>query len=189
MKGGGHEEIPVNLELLSNDNRVGMVLMVGGIMLGVAVGDLMGWGTFFSEDGFGAVLLRPLLLAIGTVLVLAAVRRLLTPGCKPLLRINFGGITDMRLVNAPIRWSFIVDAQRPPGILRYLLPGVVLKLHADYEPAGVETIWSGLLHLTCRLRGKHVLFLECGTLDHSPEETLTAIQSHLRARHKMGVRR
>ncbi|MBF0192578.1 MAG: hypothetical protein HQL99_15790 [Magnetococcales bacterium] len=189
MKGGGHEEIPVNMELLSNDNRVGMVLVVGGIMLGMAVGDWMGWGDFFSEEGWTGVLLRPLLLVIGTILALAAARRLLTPGCKPLLRINFGGITDVRLVNAPIRWSFIVDAQRPPGMLRYLLPGVVLKLHADYEPAGVETLWSGMLHLTCRLRGKHVLFLECGTLDHSPEVTLKAIQSHLRARQKRGARR
>lgn len=189
MKGGEHEEIPVNLELLSDDNRIGMLLVCGGALLGGSVADGMGWLEWLSGVGFFANLIRPLLMAIGFVLVVRAGRRLLTPGCRPLLRINFGGVTDIRLLSAPIRWSGIVEARRPPGVLRYLLPGVVLQLHEDYETMGVETLWSRLIHLPCRMRGKHILFLECGTLDHTTEETLEAIRSHLRARIRTAVRR
>ncbi|MBF0628271.1 MAG: hypothetical protein HQL91_08615 [Magnetococcales bacterium] len=185
----GQEEIPVNLELLSDDNRVGMVLVLGVVLLGSALADLMEWSDFFLGSGLLGHLLMPLFLAGGALLVLRAGRRLLTPGCRPLLRVNFGGVTDIRLLSAPIRWSAIVDAHRPRGVLRYLLPGVVMQLHEDYESAGVETLWSRLIHLPCRLRGEHVLFLECGTLDHTTEQALAAIHSHLRARHKSGGRR
>ncbi|MBF0614485.1 MAG: hypothetical protein G8237_05945 [Magnetococcales bacterium] len=189
MRNGGHEEIPVNLELLSDDNRVGVLLVLGGGLCGGAVGDWLGWSMVFSGLGVLAVVMQPLALVIGSVLVVRAGRRLLTPGCRPLLRINFGGVTDVRLLSAPIRWSGIVDARRPAGVVRYLLPGVVLQLHEEYETMGVETMWSRLIHLPCRLRGKHILFLECGTLDHTTDQALEAIRSHLRARVKTAARR
>ncbi|MBF0213455.1 MAG: hypothetical protein HQM00_07820 [Magnetococcales bacterium] len=184
MKRDGHDEIPVNLELLSDDNRVGVVLVIGCLLFGVALADRMGWSSFFTPDGWAVTLLRPCMLVFGGVLIVLAARRLLVPGCRTLVRVNFGGITDIRLVTSPIRWSFIVEARRPPGVLFYLLPGVVLQLHEDFEPGGVETFWSRLLHMTCRLRGKHILFLASGTLDHSADQLLEAINSHLRARHK-----
>ncbi|MBF0427557.1 MAG: hypothetical protein HQL94_01430 [Magnetococcales bacterium] len=189
MKTDKTEEIPVNLESLSNDNRVGIVLAIGCCMLGVALGDLMGWGSFFSEDGLGVMIVRPLFLGLGAILTVLSAQRLLIPGCKPLLRINFGGITDIRLVTAPIRWGYIVEVRRPSGFWHYLLPGLILQLDAEYHAEGLETIWSRLIHLPSRLRGENLLFVECATLDHSPEQTLLAIRSHLRKRQRGRGRR
>ncbi|MBF0340749.1 MAG: hypothetical protein HQL95_07260 [Magnetococcales bacterium] len=191
MKGGAHDGIPVNLELLSNDNRVGVVLVGGCLLAGGAVADLMGWYLLFAPEGVAVSLLRPVMLVLGPLLILLAARRLLIPGCRPLLKINFGGVHDLRLLTGPLRWSAIVAAHRPRGLLGRLLPGVVLELQADYDPAGVETFWSRLLHLPLRLRGSSLLFLECATLDHGPEAILGSIQSHLRARSRVpgGCRR
>ncbi|MEO5347292.1 MAG: hypothetical protein H7834_13090 [Magnetococcus sp. YQC-9] len=151
-------------------------------------GELFGWGTFLEPEHLLAILIRPLFWVFGTLLTVLAVRRLLIPGCRPLVRINFGGIHDIRLSTVQLRWSLITQARRPPGFLKYLLRGVVLQLHPDYEPAGSETLWSRLFHFTCRLRGKHILFVECGSLDQKPDTVLAAIQSHLQSRRKMGLR-
>ncbi|GAB0058648.1 hypothetical protein SIID45300_03001 [Candidatus Magnetaquicoccaceae bacterium FCR-1] len=189
MAGDAHEVIPVNLELLSSDNHVGAMLVCGLAMLGNGLGELMGWGTLLEPPQLLAGVLRPFFWGAGTIVTFLAVRRLLVPGCRALVRINFGGIHDIRLMVAPLRWSFIVEAYQPPGILKYLLRGVVLGLHPDYEPAGNETIWARVFHVTCRLRGKHILFVECGTLDRGPEETLAVIRTHLRARQELPVKK
>ncbi|MBF0165060.1 MAG: hypothetical protein HQM01_11260 [Magnetococcales bacterium] len=189
MAGDGKEVIPVNLELLSSDNHVGMMLVCGLAMLGNGVSAWMGWGSLLEPSHWLAGVLRPFFLVFGGLLIVLAVRRLLIPGCRAVVRINFGGIHDIRLMVAPLRWSFIVEARQPPGMLKYLLRGVVLGLHPDYEPAGNETIWAQVFHVTCRLRGKHILFVECGTLDHGPEETLAVIRTHLRARQEVPVKK
>ncbi|MBF0126072.1 MAG: hypothetical protein HQM02_02570 [Magnetococcales bacterium] len=181
MPDGKIEEIPINMEILSSDNRVGVLLGAGCLLFGVALSDLLEWSLFFQPDGWVGVVSRPLLLIIGGVLISLCGQRLLIPGCKPLLRINFGGVTDIRLLTAPLRWSFIVDAYRPRGIWYYLLPGVVLEL-SDGGRTGLETFWSRLIHLPCRLLGRNLLFLECGTLDHPTREILEAVRSHVRSR-------
>ncbi|MEO5333907.1 MAG: hypothetical protein H7839_17985 [Magnetococcus sp. YQC-5] len=188
MKDGKTKEIPVNVELLSDDNRVGLFLAIGCLLLGISLSDLIGFELFFQKDGLGDLLLRPLLLGVGGLLVFLCARRLLVPGCKPLLRINFGGVTDVRLTTVPIRWSLIVHARRPNGIWFYLLHGVILELVEGYESTGVETLWSRLIHLPVRLQGSHMLFLECGSLDMSADQALKAIHSHLHAR-QSGSRR
>ncbi len=188
MKGGGSEEIPVNLELLSSDDRVGVVLVVGSLLFGIGLGDLLGFGSFFHPDGIGAHLVRPVMLVVGGILVFLSAQRLLIPGCRPLVRINFGGITDVRLVTAPVRWQCVEEARRPDGVWRWLLPGVILEMSEEHYSPGMETRWSRLIHLPARLLGRQVLFLECGTLDQSVDEVLAAIQSHLRAR-QAGSRR
>lgn len=193
-RGSGHikvdtaAKIPVNMELLSHDNRVGFLLVIGGGLVSLGLSDLFGWGTIFQAGGWGALVVRPFLLVFGVILVVLSGQRLLIPGCKSLLRINFGGVTDIRLVKSPIRWSLIENVRRPYGIWFYLLPGVILEMKRDYRATGLETIWSRLIHWPSRLRGGHVLFLECGTLDQSAEQTLMAIRSHLQARPSSGRR-
>ncbi|MBF0416869.1 MAG: hypothetical protein HQL86_01285 [Magnetococcales bacterium] len=189
MAGDGKEVVPVNLELLSSDNHVGAMLVCGLAMLASVVGELLGWGSFLEPSHMLAWVLRPVFWVFGSILIILVVRRLLIPGCRPLVRINFGGIHDIRMTHVPLRWSFIVGASRPPGLMKYLLRGVVLALHPDYESSGDETLWSRLFHTTCRLRGKHVLFIECGTLDCGPDETLAVIQTHLRARQEMVIKK
>ncbi len=179
-------EIPINLELLSSDNRIGVLLAVGCASLWYGLSDWLGWAEFFQPNSFGSFIVRPFLLIFGIILIFKTVHRLLTPGCRPVIRINFGGVTDVRLVTAPIRWSFIVNAYRPKGVWHYLLPGVILEMDSRYHSTGLETIWSYCVHFHARSKGRRLLFLECGTLDQNAEQLLMSIQSHLRERERSG---
>jgi hypothetical protein len=162
-----------NLECYSNDNRIGGLSALGGMLVVGGVTKALGWNTLWGSNNSGVTVGIGLAVLIGVGLIWIGLSRILRPGCQSLLRINHGGVTDFRLNATPIRWKHIQSASRCVGPI----PALALKL--DGPPARVEpdTLWARLIHLTAR--GANVRYILTFTLDRSFREVEAAIQGHL----------
>ncbi|MBF0153941.1 MAG: hypothetical protein HQL64_09410 [Magnetococcales bacterium] len=158
---------PNSLVCQSNDNHLGIL-----IALGIGLGWLGSRGLEADEHLF----FSPLFL-LGGVLIGIGVRRLLRPGCRTLVRLNHGGLTDFRLGRDPIRWEWVVGARLWGKGMTVL----ILDLHEDASrsPWEGETLWFWLLHGPAWLAGGTSVFITCWTLDTSGEILLRAAQNHL----------
>ncbi|MBF0623633.1 MAG: hypothetical protein HQL82_02380 [Magnetococcales bacterium] len=155
-----------SLDCLSNDDNVGFLLLLAGILmfLGVSL-----WRSDWTV--FATILLAP-----GAVMVLIGSRRLLRSGCKTLLRINHGGATDFRLSTEPLRWEAVRSVRRWGGPLGV----VVLELERPGRPFGRETTWSVLLHGVMGLLGvRDAVVILCHLLDSPADTVFASSQGHL----------
>ncbi|MBF0108874.1 MAG: hypothetical protein HQL76_06850 [Magnetococcales bacterium] len=148
---------PPNINAQSDDNRVGFMFLSGlGLLYGA-------WNLAGDPSGFrGAILLFA--GVPGVLFVFLAIRRLLRPGCRMILRINHGGVTDFRLSEQAVPWEAIVAVEYPRGWLGSILPAVVLVLEDGTFPPD-RTLWCRALHalLSPVFPGRMILL--CATLD------------------------
>ncbi len=168
---------PPNVTAQSDDNRIGFLLLVGiAIVYGV-------W-TFFPGPFFGFSGLWTLLLTLpGIACTVVAVRRLLRPGCKMILRINHGGVTDFRLSEHAVPWQDIVGVEITRGWIGLLLPAVILVLSPGQTLPRSGTTWCRVLHVLLSFLYRERLLILCATIDIGRHEIHRAILHHHHHQH------
>ncbi|MBF0195132.1 MAG: hypothetical protein HQL71_11285 [Magnetococcales bacterium] len=170
---------PPHLVALADDNQLGFLLIFSMLLAIPGISHYMGWGDFFNADGALISTVRLPMTIIGLLLFLNCVRRLLLPGCRILLRINHGGLTDFRLCNTPFEWKDINSATRLPGSIGGRLPIIML----DIEPARLaqhkKSLWYSILHFTLQRKNNNHLIVLCDSLDSPTSKIFTTIQAHL----------
>ncbi|MBF0421775.1 MAG: hypothetical protein HQL73_02160 [Magnetococcales bacterium] len=164
---------PPNITAQSNDNRIGF-LFISGIAIIYGAWSLSP-GPFFAFGGVWS-----LVLAIpGVFLVIVAIRRLLRPGCKMLLRVNHGGVTDFRLSERAVPWGDIVGVTMTRGWVGLLLPAVVLELVPGQGLPAERTLWCRFLHAFLSPLFPDRLLILCATLDIDPHEIHRVVLHHV----------
>ncbi|MBF0174476.1 MAG: hypothetical protein HQL83_13720 [Magnetococcales bacterium] len=159
---------PPNINAQSDDNRVGFMFVMGLLLLYVA----------WKMSGMFGVKVGAVPGLPGMFFAFLAVRRLLRPGCKMILRINHGGITDFRLSDQVVPWTDVVGVRRTRGWLGVVLPAVVVTLTHPHLPTG-RTMWCRILHASWSFMFPRHMILLCATLDVGCGEIHQAIELHL----------
>lgn len=163
---------PPNINAQSDDNRVGFMFVLGTLLL-------YGVWQLFSGDFSGFMRLWAVMAAIpGIFFVTSAIRRLLRPGCKIILRINHGGVTDFRFGQQPVVWESITGVEKTTGWLGLVLPAVILHLVPDHNIHRGKTAWYKILHTLLSFVFPESLIVLCATLDVSPEEIYHTLSLH-----------
>lgn len=158
---------PPHVAAHSDDNRVGF-MFVAGVLFLYGVWQLAGF-----RGGVAIVLSLP-----GIFLLTLAVRRLFRPGCKMILRINHGGVTDFRLGNQAVSWEEIVGVERTQGWMGLLLPAVILRIVPNQPLPRDATLWCRVLHIPIAFLFPESLIILCATLDVSCHDIHRAIKLH-----------
>ncbi|MBF0132600.1 MAG: hypothetical protein HQL75_08445 [Magnetococcales bacterium] len=165
---------PPHVTAHSDDNRVGFMFVLGVLIL-YGVWQIFGGEFAGLRGGVALVLSVP-----GILFLLLAVRRLFRPGCKMILRINHGGVTDFRLGNQPVLWEEIIGVERTQGWVGWVLPAVVLKRHPA-QPFGQDaTLWCKVLHTALSFLYPGSVVILCATLDVSCHDIHRVMVQHHR---------
>ncbi|MBF0621848.1 MAG: hypothetical protein HQL54_07965 [Magnetococcales bacterium] len=164
--------VPRHIECLADDRATGMVVIIGVGVFSLGLGGFMGWTDFLEAV---PVLSVPLMVVGLVVGLFAGVH--LRQGCRPLLRINFNGVTDFRNHPATIPWSDVESIHMSSGLFGRLLGVIKVQLK---RPVPVRVgFWFFLFHLSGRLFGKSCMILPCVLLDQSARDIAQAMDSHL----------
>lgn len=167
-----------HLIALADDNQLGISTVLSLLLTGPGIAAAMDWSFFFGLDHLPPILLWPMTL-IGLTLLASCVRRLLRPGCRIILRINHGGLTDFRLSGTPFQWKDIHQVSRLSGRWTARLPILLLDISPATLPLQDRTLWFRLLHWPLHRRKTFRVILLCGSLDNSTEIIQETIQDHL----------
>ncbi|HIJ83845.1 MAG: hypothetical protein HW380_874 [Magnetococcales bacterium] len=168
---------PPSINAQSNDNRVGTMFVVG-------VALLYGVWNLFAGDFSGFRWGWAMLVALpGFLFIILAIRRLLRPGCKMILRINHGGVTDFRLGDHAVPWQNIVGVERIEGWMGLLLPAVLLRVVPHRDLPKNMTAWCKILHFSLSFLFPERLIVLCATLDVSCRDIHRVILSHHHKEH------
>lgn len=163
---------PPHVTAQSDDNRIGFLFIVGILIV-------YGVWTFFPGPFFGFRGLWAMMMTFPGILgCMVAVRRLLRPGCKMILRINHGGVTDFRLSDRVIPWQDIVGVEITRGWIGLLMPAVVLVLSPNHTLPREGTTWCRMLHAALSFLYPERLLILCATLDIGRHEIHRAVLHH-----------
>ncbi|MBF0384116.1 MAG: hypothetical protein HQL69_24140 [Magnetococcales bacterium] len=169
---------PPNLVALADDDKLGFLVLLSLFLAVPGISHYMGWGDFFTPGVVISYLRLPMTIA-GILLFWICIRRLLLPGCRIILRINHGGLTDFRRCDKPIEWQDIYNVTRLPGTLGELLPIIVLDVEANRLAKCNKDIWYRFIYFTTLRKPSNLLIIPCGSLDNPTSKILTTIQAHL----------
>jgi hypothetical protein len=169
---------PPHLVALADDDKLGFLLIISMLLAGPGISHYMGWGDFFDAGVLISIFQLPMTI-VGILLFWICVRRLLLPGCRIILRINHGGLTDFRLCDNPFEWQDVYNVSKLPGSLGEWLPIILLDVDPTRLAQHNKSLWYRILHLTLQRKNNNQLIILCGSLDNTSDKILTTIQAHL----------
>jgi hypothetical protein len=169
---------PPHLVALIDDDQLGFLLVLSLLLTGPGISHYLGWGDFFAAGLLISIFQLPMTI-VGIILFWICFRRLLLPGCRIILRINHGGLTDFRLCDNPFEWQDIHNVTRLPGSLGEWLPIILLDIEPTRLAQCKHGIWYRFLHFTMQLKKSPRLIIVCGSLDTPTSKIFSTIQAHL----------
>ncbi|MBF0359237.1 MAG: hypothetical protein HQL70_11595 [Magnetococcales bacterium] len=169
---------PRHLTLLADDDQLGILFITAILLAGPGIGQYMGWSNFFGSGGLISLLQFPMTIS-GLLIFWLSLKRLLTPGCRIVLRVNNGGITDFRLSQQPFKWQDIHSVSRLSGSLIERLPIILLEISPSRLATADKTLWYKVLHFALIRKNSHRLIIFCGSLDGETDKIIETIQDHL----------
>ncbi|MBF0455066.1 MAG: hypothetical protein HQL72_09680 [Magnetococcales bacterium] len=172
-----HPKPPPHLVSLSDDDRLGFLLVASLLLAGPGISHYFGWADLLGTSRAAALVQLPMTL-VGLTLLFFCIRQLFRPGCRIMLRINHGGVTDFRLSDQPIPWHSVLGASRL-SVLGVALPVILLDLEPALFVKQTGTFWYRLLHFWLHRQNSPRLILLCGSLDSPTDEVFFTIQAHL----------
>ena len=167
-----------HLVSLADDDQLGFMVVASLLLAGPGISNYLGWANFLGSGPLASLVQLPMTLA-GLMLLFFCIRRLLRPGCRMLLRINHGGLTDFRLSDTPFQWQDILGVSRLPGFWGKILPVALLEIEPSRLPPPEKTFWYGLTHFPLQQKKLSHLLIFCGSLDRPTQDVVETIQAHL----------
>jgi hypothetical protein len=169
---------PPHLVSLADDDKLGLLVVVSLLLAGPGIAKYMEWADFLGSGVLASIIQLPMTI-IGTALLLFCIHRLLRPGCRIMLRINHGGLTDFRLSETPFHWEDIHRVARLPSKFGSWLPIILLDVNPAVLHRADGTLWYRLLHFPFQHKNIHRLIILCGSLDSRTDKIITTIEAHL----------
>jgi hypothetical protein len=173
-----YPKLPPHLSLLADDDQLGFLFITALLLAGPGVGQYMGWSNFFGSGGLLSLIQIPMTIS-GLLIFWLCLNRLLRPGCRIVLRINNGGITDFRLSEQPFQWQEIHSVSRLSGSISERLPFILLEISPASLATEDKTLWYRTLHFALLRKKSHHLIIFCGSLDGETDKIIETIQAHL----------
>lgn len=169
---------PPHLVCLADDDQLGFLVVAGLLLIAPAGARYMDLGNFFGLGELSQFIQLPL-ACIGIGVLIYGVNRLLRPGCRILLRINHGGLTDFRYNDVPLQWQQIQGVTSVPGFFGNLFSILLLQVENTALPPKNANRWYHILHYFLRKKNHNLMIILCASLDCPTTQIVSTIQNHL----------